>query len=268
LFRATERGICLLRFTHEQNKEFRYPNVLLDMQYNTSRELMAIKEYGRGVHDMVKFLLTIEDREVRQRNAEAIIEVMAILSPQMKAIEDYRQKLWDHLFLISDYQLDVDSPFPKPVKEVKQSRPEPLPYPKTKIRWNHFGKKFEDLYNRAIEEEDEEKRQGYINVLALFMKVAYSNWHKENVMDDMIKDELAQMSKGKLMYDPSIRFSDVVSTSIEGTINPIEKVVKKPFGRFQNNNNNRNNFRNNNNNNNPMNGGKKKFNKFKKKNNL
>lgn len=232
------------------------------MQYNTSRELMAIKEYGRGVHDMVKFLLTIEDREVRQRNAEAVIEVMAILSPHMKAIEDYQHKLWDHLFLIADYQLDVDSPYPIPVKEVKQSRPEPLPYPKTKIRWNHFGKKFEDLFNRAMEEQDEEKRQGFINVLALYMKVAYNNWHKENIQDDMIKDELAQMSKGKLIYDPTIKFTDVVSTSIEGLIIPVEKFKKNFNGNFRNNNANRN-FRNNAPNN-PM-GNKKKF-KFKKKN--
>lgn len=237
------------------------------MEYNTSRELMAIKEYGRGVHDMVKFLLTIEDRDVRQRNAEAVIEVMAILSPQMKAIEDYKHKLWDHLFLISDYQLDVDSPYPIPVKEMKLSRPEPLPYPKTKIRWNHFGKKFEELFVRAMDEQDEEKKQGFITILALYMKIAYNNWHKENIHDDMIKDELAQMSKGKLIYDPNVKFTDTVSTSIEGTINPIEKNKKNFSTNFRNNNNNRN-FRNNNNNlgNNGMNG-KKKF-KFKKKNNL
>jgi Domain of unknown function (DUF4290) len=244
------------------------------MQYNTSRELLTIKEYGRGVHDMVKYLLEIEDRALRQKNAEAVIEVMAILSPQMKAIEDYQHKLWDHLFLIADYQLDVDCPYPVPTKEKKQSKPEPLPYPKTKIRWNHFGKKFEDLFNRAMEETDEEKKAGFINVLAMFMKVAYNNWHKENIHDDMVKDELAQMSKGALIYDPNVKFTDVVSTSIEGTINPIETTTKfkKQFNnRNNNNNNNRNNFRNNNNNGNgggnPGNGGginRKKF-KFKKK---
>lgn len=231
------------------------------MQYNTSRELLTIKEYGRGVHDMVKYLLEIEDREVRQKNAEAVIEVMAVLSPQMKAIEDYRQKLWDHLFLISDYKLDVDCPFPIPSKEAKLSKPDPLPYPKTKIRWNHFGKKFEDLYDRAIQEQDEEKRAGYINVLALFMKVAYNNWHKENIHDDMIRDELAQMSKGKLIYDANVKFSDVVTTTSEETINPIETKPKKGFNHR---NNNRNNFRNNNagGSNNGMN--RKNF-KFKKK---
>lgn len=235
------------------------------MQYNTSRELMAIKEYGRGVHEMVKFLLTIEDPEVRQRNAESVVEVMAILSPQMKAIEDYRHKLWDHLFLISDYQLDVESPFPIPTKEEKESKPDPLPYPKTKIKWNHFGKKFEDLLERALEETDEEKRQGFVSVLATFMKIAYSNWHKETVPDDMIRDELSLMSKGVLIYDPAIRFTDTVSTSIEGMINPVETKFRKPF----NNRNNRNNFRNNGGMNTGMGNGigpnKKKF-KFKKKN--
>lgn len=230
------------------------------MQYNTSREHLAIREYGRGVHEMVSYLLTIEDRELRQKNAEAVIEVMAILSPQMKAIEDYRHKLWDHLFLISDYKLDVDSPYPIPIKEVKQSKPEPLPYPKTKIRWNHFGKKFEDIFHRAMQEKDEELKQGYISVLALFMKVAYNNWHKENILDDMIKDELALMSKGHLIFDPSIRFGDTVNTLTEVTIQINENKFKKPFNRKNDNRN----FRNNNN------GGvidnkRKKF-KFKKKN--
>lgn len=229
------------------------------MQYNTSREHLAIREYGRGVHEMVEYLLTIDDKEKRQRNAEAVIEVMAILSPQMKAIEDYRHKLWDHLFLISDYQLDVDSPYPKPIKEVKESRPKPLPYPKTKIRWNHFGKKFEDLFNRAMEEKDEEKKQGFISVLASYMKVAYNNWHKENVQDDMVRDELAQMSRGELMYDPTVRFSDTVNTTTEGTIQINEQKFKK--GGFNRKNDNRN-FRNNN----GMGDNKRKKFKFKKKN--
>ncbi len=247
------------------------------MQYNTSRELMTIREYGRGIHTMVKYLMTIEDREKRQKNAEAIIEVMAILSPQQKAIEDYQHKLWDHLYLISDYKLDVDCPYPIPTQEVKERKPDPLPYPKSKIKWNHFGKKFETIFDKALVEIDDEKKQGYIHVLILFMRVAYLNWHKENVHDDMLRDELLTMSKGVLVYEPGTKFSENVDVSEIPTISGISQAdPKNNQRRFFNNRNgnnrngnqgqNRNNNNpNRNNNNNPNRNNK--FNNFKKKNN-
>lgn len=204
------------------------------MQYNTSRELLKIREYGRGIHSMVKQLCKIEDREQRQRNAEAVIEVMAILLPQQKAVEDYRHKLWDHLFLMADYQLDVESPYPIPTFEQKQRRPDPLPYPKNRLRWNHFGKKFEELFERAMNEDDEAKRQGYISVLILFMRIAYSNWHKENVQDDMLRDELLTMSKGKLVWEPGTRFAETVDTSEIPTISGVRQTEPKPQRRFYN----------------------------------
>ena len=240
------------------------------MQYNTTRELMKIREYGRNVHNMVAHLLTIEDREKRQQNAEVIIEVMAILNPQANSMEDYRHKLWDHLFLIADYKLDVDCPYEIPTQELKQRKPDPIPYPKNKIRWNHFGKTFEKIYEKALLETDEEKKQGFIQVLALFMKVAYSNWHKEAVHDDMIKDELFSMSKGQLTYDPSIKFKDFVDSTDLPTINPVnpQGLSKRAFNRNNNNRGNNNNNRNGNLGNNNMGNGNRnnKF-KFKKKNN-
>ncbi|HNB82616.1 MAG TPA: DUF4290 domain-containing protein [Chitinophagaceae bacterium] len=231
------------------------------MQYNTTRPLMTVREYGRSVHDMVSYLLTIEDRDVRQRNAEAVIEIMAMLNPQANAMEDYKHKLWDHLFLMSNYKLDVDSPYPIPTEEIKQRKPDPIPYPKNKIRWNHFGKSFEKLFEKAMNEQDEELKQGHIQVLALFMKVAYSNWHKENVHDDMIRDELANMSKGQLIYDPGVRFRDVVDSSDLPTIRPVnpEGLSKRMFERSMRNNRNNVNGINPNRNN--------KFKKFRKKNN-
>ena len=242
------------------------------MQYNTSRELMHIREYGRGVQDMVKYLLTIEDRETRQRNAEAIIEIMAILSPLQKNIEDYQHKLWDHLYLISDYKLDVDCPYPIPTREIKQQKPAPLPYPKQKIRWNHLGVTFEKLYDKAIEETDEEKKQGYIQVLALFMKVAYQNWHKENVHDDMIREELMTISKGQLVYDPNVKFTEFVDVGDGITIKATQTIPKNNKRSFQSNRNNNNRNSNTSNrfgsNSNSNNANRNtKFNKFKKKNN-
>ncbi len=248
------------------------------MQYNTARELMKIKEYGRGVQDMVKHLKTIEDKEKRQRNAEAIIETMSMLTPLQKNIEDYKHTLWDHLFLIAGYELDVESPYGIPTQAEKQKKPEPIKYPKTKIKWNHFGAKFEKLYNKAIAETDPEKKAGYIQVLALFMRVAYSNWHLENIHDDMIKDELNAMSKGQLVYDSAIKFADTVDVGHLPTINPIMPSAQKPFKRHFNNRNNNASMnlgmnpnpgnRNPNNsrpNHNPNANRNNKFNRFKKK---
>lgn len=233
------------------------------MQYNTSRTLMPIKEYGRSVHNMVQHLMTIEDKEKRQKNAEAVIEVMAILNPQLKNQEDYQHKLWDHLFLMSDYKLDVECPYPIPTKEVKQQKPAPLRYPKQKIRWNHLGKSFEKLYEKAIQETDAEKKQGYVHILALFMKVAYTNWHKEAMPEDMIREELLNLSKGALEYDPTSKFSEWVDTGSLATIHASQKNnYKKAF--FTKNNRGNNRYGNNNNN---MGAGlgNKKFHRYKKK---
>ena len=99
------------------------------MQYNTTRNHLAMREYGRHVQRMVEHLLTIEDKERRQRNAQIVIELMGFLNPHLKNVEDFRHKLWDHLFLISDFKLEVDSPYPIPTRESLSERPKPLPYP-------------------------------------------------------------------------------------------------------------------------------------------
>ncbi|MBU3675751.1 MAG: DUF4290 domain-containing protein [Chitinophagaceae bacterium] len=202
------------------------------MEYNTTREQLRIKEYGRGIHDMVKQLKQMSDKEQRQKNAEALIEIMALLSPQQKTIDDYKQKLWDHLFLMADYDLDVESPYPMPVREEKQRKPEPLPYPKTKIRWNHFGKKFESIFDKAMAETDEEKKQGYIQILMLFMRLSYTNWHKGQVQDDMLRDELLAMSKGQLDFQPGTRFNDVVDVREIPTISGVKQTEPKVPKRY------------------------------------
>ncbi|MEZ5045981.1 MAG: DUF4290 domain-containing protein [Chitinophagaceae bacterium] len=231
------------------------------MEYNTTREHLRIKEYGRSVHNMIKYLKTIEDKEARQRNAESIIEIMATLNPSLKNSEDYKHKFWDHLFLIADYELDVQSPYPLPTKEQKQEKPKPLHYPKNKIKWNHFGKNFEVLFEHAMKEEDEEKRNGFIMVLALFMKVAYNNWHKENIHDDMIKDELLLMSKGKLVYEPGTRFSEWVDISESAIVPNMKKFFGDQLSKSQSRNKN-NRYNNNNGGANRNN----KFTRYKKKN--
>jgi hypothetical protein len=170
------------------------------MEYNTIRNHLIIREYGRHIQKMVDHILTIEDRKKRQEQANLVIELMGFLNPHLKNVEDFRHKLWDHLFLISDFKLDVDSPYPIPTRESLKARPERLPYPKRYPKYNHLGKNLETIINKALEEENPEKKQGFANAIAYYMKLAYNNWHKENIHDDAIQSELAALTKGELEF--------------------------------------------------------------------
>jgi uncharacterized membrane protein YgcG len=170
------------------------------MEYNTGRNYLTMREYGRHIQKMVEHTLSIEDPERRQRNAHAVIELMGFLNPHLKNVEDFRHKLWDHLFLISDFKLDVESPYPIPTRETLRSKPDPLPYPKRHPKFAHLGKNLELVINKALEEEDQQKRLGFANAIAYYMKLAYSNWHKDMVHDDAIQSELASITEGQLEF--------------------------------------------------------------------
>jgi hypothetical protein len=172
-----------------------------NMEYNTTRNHLIMKEYGRHIQKMVEYLLSIKDKEERQRNAYAVIELMGFLNPHLKNVEDFRHKLWDHLFLISNFELDVESPYPIPTRETLKARPERLRYPKRYPKFNHLGKNIEVVIDKALKEENPEKKQGFANAIAYYMKLAYSNWHKELVHDENIQSELNNMTEGQLEFN-------------------------------------------------------------------
>ena len=171
------------------------------MEYNTQRNHLTMKEYGRHIQRMVEYVLTIEDRQKRQQQAQVVIELMGTLNPHLKNVEDFRHLLWDHLFFVSDFKLDVDCPYPIPTKETYKLKPDPLPYPKRKPRYSHLGKNLEIVIDKALKEENPEKRAGFANSIAYYMKLAYSNWHKELVHDDGIRAELNNITNGQLEFD-------------------------------------------------------------------
>ncbi len=171
------------------------------MEYNTERNHLTMKEYGRHIQRMVEHVLTIEDRQKRQQQAQVIIELMGFLNPHLKNVDDFRHLLWDHLFFVSDFKLDVDCPYPIPTKETYKVKPDPLPYPKRKPRYSHLGKNLEMVIDKALKEENPEKRVGFANSIAYYMKLAYSNWHKELVHDDGIRAELNIITSGQLEFD-------------------------------------------------------------------
>lgn len=170
------------------------------MEYNTIRNELAMREYGRHIQKMIEYVVAIEDPERRQKNAYAVIELMGFLNPHLKNVEDFRHKLWDHLFLISDFKLDVKSPYPIPTRETLKGKPKPLPYPKRYPKFSHLGKNLEEVINKALKEQNPEKRLGFANAIAYYMKLAYNNWHKELVHDDAIQSELTSITDGQLEF--------------------------------------------------------------------
>lgn len=221
-------------------------NQPLFMEYNTTRNQLVMKEYGRHIQKMVDQLLQMEDRAVRQKNAQALIELMGILNPHLKNVEDFRHKLWDHLFLISDFKLDVDSPYPIPTREQLKAKPERLPYPKKYPRFNHLGRNIEVVIDKALHEENPEKKQGFANAIAYYMKLTYSNWHKELMHDDAIQAELSSITKGELEFNnrPFVKHRTDNRGDRDDYGSGGRNQYRKNFGggsRNNNNNRNRNN---------------------------
>jgi uncharacterized protein DUF4290 len=170
------------------------------MELNTTRNYLVMREYGRHIQKMIEYLVSIEDPERRQRNAQVVIELMGFLNPHLKNVEDFRHKLWDHLFLISDFKLNVRSPYPIPTRETLKTKPDPLPYPKRYPKFSHLGKNLEVVIDKALKEENPEKRLGFANAIAYYMKLAYNNWHKEMVHDDAIQSELNNITHSQLEF--------------------------------------------------------------------
>lgn len=168
------------------------------MEYNSSRNKLVLKEYGRHVQRIVENCLAEKDRNRRNIFAKEIIELMGQLNPHLRNVEDFRHKLWDHLFIMSDYQLDVDSPYPIKGREEIERKPERLPYPQSRIRYRHYGKNVEKLVKRAVATEDPDKQAAFTQCIGNFMKLVYQNWNKETVNDDIIKNDIRLMSQGQL----------------------------------------------------------------------
>ena len=168
------------------------------MEYNTARNLISIREYGRHIQRMIEYIMTIEDRDKRNRQARLVIELMGFLNPHLRNVEDFRHMLWDHMFYISDFKLDVDSPYPIPEKATYKGKPLPMAYPKRKPKYAHLGKNVELLINKALAEPDQERKEAFATAIAYYMKICYTNWHKEDVQDDSVKTELSILTKGEL----------------------------------------------------------------------
>lgn len=170
----------------------------LGMQYNTQRGEMRIPEYGRNVQKMVQYCLTVEDREQRNKVAHSIIDVIGNLNPHIRDVPDFKHKLWDHLFIMSGFKLDVDSPYPIPTAETFDSKPELIDYPHNTPRYRYYGHVVLNMIKEAASLEDNDYRKALITAIGNQMKKAYLTWNKDTVEDEIILNDIRRISEGKI----------------------------------------------------------------------
>jgi len=176
-----------------------------DLEYNSERPGMAIPEYGRHVKKLVDHCIQLEDKDERNKMAKAIIDVMGNLQPHLRDVPDFKHKLWDQLFIIADFNLDVESPYTKPSKEELKEKPEKLAYPKSASKYRYYGHNMQTMIDIAISWEQDEKREKLVQTIGNHMKKCYLIWNKDTVSDDTIKKHIEDLSDNKLTLDIETR---------------------------------------------------------------
>lgn len=215
-----------------------------ELEYNSERSLMIIPEYGRHMQKLVNHCMALETKEERNTMAKAIVDVMGNLQPHLRDVPDFKHKLWDQLFIMSDFKLDAEAPYTKPSQEELQAKPESLPYPKSASRYRYYGNNIHTMINVALTWEDGEKKEALVYTIANHMKKCYLNWNKDTVDDAVIFKHLLDISEGKIDL-----------TGSEETLSETKNLLRKRTsqqGKNQKSNNNHkySNHKNNNNNNN------------------
>lgn len=173
-------------------------NLVENLEYNTERSKLIIPEYGRHFQKMVDHAVSIEDDEERNRVAQAIISVMGNIQPHLRDVPDFHHKLWDQLFIMSDFKLNVESPFPITSKETLQKRPDPLEYPQNFPKYRFYGNNIKRMIDVAVKWEKGDKREGLEYAIANHMKKCYLNWNKDTVDDKIIFKHLFELSNGQI----------------------------------------------------------------------
>ncbi len=189
------------------------------MTYNTQLPHLIISEYGRNVQSMVEHCITIEARDERNRCARSIIQVMGQLNPHLRDVPDFAHKLWDHLFVISKFNLDVDSPYPKPSAETFDTKPKNVAYPKGRIKYRHYGKIIEEIIAKAKDYKEGEEKDVLTRTIATQLKKSYLNWNKDTVLDEVIFKHLAELSGGALKMDETQKLLDSSDLIKRGPLN-------------------------------------------------
>lgn len=202
------------------------------MEYNTGREQIVISEYGRNIQMMIRHLMEIENRRQRTEAAYFVVSVMAQMNPQVKESNDYNHKLWDHLHIIANYELDVDSPYPKPTPEMQKKRPDHIGYQKNSIRYGHYGQYIYDIVKKVKEMEDGPKKKAILVNIANQMKRDYLNWNRDTVNDLLILDDLYKISDGEITLPIDTKLTP--TNEILGKVPQQQQQQKKKGGKKKN----------------------------------
>ena len=194
------------------------------MKYNTARDHLVLPEYGRNVQKMVDHATTIQNKEERNKCVKTIIEFMGQMNPQLRDLKEFNHKLWDHLFIISKFQLEADSPYPLPEPKKLDERPEKMPYPKNKIKFPFYGAALENMIRYAVNQNEGRDKEIMTGMIANHMKKSYLLFNKHSVSNDTIILHLKQLSDNKLMIPKDFEF--IRSSSV---INKSQRNYKKKF---------------------------------------
>ena len=178
------------------------------MEYNTTRERLEMPEYGRNVQKMILYAISIEDRERRLKVAHVIVNIMAQMHPNLREAADYKQKLWDHLHIISDWKLNVDGPYPEPSKDILYAKPQRVPYSNGKIKFKPYGKNIENLIEKAIAYEEGAEKDAFMRSIANHLKKSYLNWNRDSVNDELIFKHFVELSDGKLVIEGDFKLNE------------------------------------------------------------
>ena len=185
----------------------------IKLYYNTEREKLQMPEYGRIVLNMVEQVKAIPDRKKRSEQAKAVVRVMELLNPQVHTQDNYEQKLWDHLYMIAGYDLDIDSPFPAPHPEAMDVPPMKIPINKTPVRANHYGRNIESIIDLIAGEPEGETKRAMLRSLAIYMRQQYLIWNKDSVADETIFNDIEKLSDYRIRVPEGLTLSRISSDS-------------------------------------------------------
>lgn len=214
------------------------------MEYNTQRVKLLLPEYGRNVQEMISHAMEIPEKDERNKAARAIIEVMGQLNPHLRDVDDFRHKLWTHLFVMSDFKLDVDSPYEIPEPEILNSKPDRMVYPKGKIRFGHYGKYTERILAEAGEITNEDEKEYLKTTMANFMKKQYLAYNNDAVENHVIANQLKELSKGELILENPDELMNTNLILKSFGIQPNKRPKKNQKNQKNNNNTNKNRKKN------------------------
>lgn len=210
--------------------------MITDIEYNTERPHLIIPEYGRHIQKMVDHAILIEDKEERNKCVKSIIAVMGNLNPHLRDVPDFQHKLWDQLFIISDFKLDVDSPFEKPTIEDIEKGPVSLEYPQNYPKYRFYGNNIKRMIDVANKWEEGDKKEGLIFSIANHMKKCFLNWNKDTVDDGVIFNHLFELSESKI----DLRNSNEELSDSQNLLKNKKHYTKKIYKNYKSSKSNRN----------------------------